>query len=162
MAGGFYLPNGPREGKFTTPSGKAQFKVHPIPQHALEPDELLLMTIRSHDQFNTTIYGENDRYRGIANGRRVLFIHERDLAERGLQPGSVVDLISRFGNESRKAERFRLVPYDIPRGCVAAYYPETNVLVPLHSVADRSNQPAFKSIPIRIEPSPAALERVST
>ena len=161
-AGGFYLPNGPREGKFTTPSGKAQFKVHPIPQHALEPGELLLMTIRSHDQFNTTIYGENDRYRGIANGRRVLFIHERDLAERGLQPGSVVDLISRFGNESRKAERFRLVPYDIPRGCVAAYYPETNVLVPLHSVADRSNQPAFKSIPIRIEPSPAALERVST
>jgi molybdopterin-dependent oxidoreductase alpha subunit len=160
-AGGFYLPNGPREGRFTTPSGKAQFTVHPIPKHDLQPGELLLMTIRSHDQFNTTIYGENDRYRGIANGRRVLFIHEQDLAERGLQSGSAVDLISRNGRESRKAERFKLVPYDIPRGCVAAYYPETNVLVPLHSVADRSNQPAFKSIPIRIEPSPGALAGVS-
>ncbi|HKO53793.1 MAG TPA: FdhF/YdeP family oxidoreductase [Polyangiaceae bacterium] len=156
-AGGFYLPNGPREGKFTTPSGKAHFSVHPIPQHDLQAGELLLTTIRSHDQFNTTIYGENDRYRGIANGRRVLFINAQDIAERGLQHGSAVDLISRFGRESRKAERFQLVPYDIPRGCVAAYYPETNVLVALDSVADGSNQPAFKSIAIRIEPSPAAL-----
>ena len=155
--GGFYLPNGPREGKFTTPSGKAHFTVHPIARHELLPGELLLMTIRSHDQFNTTIYGENDRYRGISNGRRVLFINAQDIAERGLQVGGTVDLISRFGSESRKAERFKLVPYDIPRGCAAAYYPETNVLIPLHSVADRSNQPAFKSIPIRLEPSPAAL-----
>jgi anaerobic selenocysteine-containing dehydrogenase len=155
--GGFYLPNGPREGKFTTSSGKARFTVHPIPRHDLQPGELMLTTIRSHDQFNTTIYGENDRYRGIANGRRVLFIHADDIAERDLQSGSLVDLISRDGNESRKAERFKLVPYDIPRGCVAAYYPETNVLVALHSVAEHSNQPAFKSIPIRIEPSPAAL-----
>jgi molybdopterin-dependent oxidoreductase alpha subunit len=159
--GGFYLPNGPREGQFTTPSGKAHFTVHAIPEHDLEPAELLLMTIRSHDQFNTTIYGENDRYRGIANGRRVLFINEQDMTERGLHGGSVVDLHSRFGGESRKAERFTLVPYDIPRGCVAAYYPETNVLVPLSSVAERSNQPAFKSIPISITASPAALERVS-
>ena len=161
-AGGFYLPNGPREGRFTTPSGKAHFAVHPIPQHELQAGELLLMTIRSHDQFNTTIYGENDRYRGIANGRRVLFINARDIAERGLQSGTAVDLISRFGSESRKAERFELIPYDIPRGCVAAYYPETNVLVPLHSVADRSNQPAFKSIPIRIVASPVMLERASS
>jgi len=156
-AGGFYLPNGPREGKFTTPSGKARFTVHPIPQHDLLPGQMLLTTIRSHDQFNTTIYGENDRYRGISNGRRVLFINAADIAERGLQSGSAVDLISGSGRESRKAERFKLVPYDIPRGCVAAYYPETNVLVSLHSVAARSNQPAFKSIPIRIEPSPTAL-----
>jgi len=155
--GGFYLPNGPREGKFTTPSGKARFTVHPIPRHDLRPGELLLTTIRSHDQFNTTIYGENDRYRGISNGRRVLFINAQEIAERGLQSGSIVDLISRDGGESRRAERFKLVPYDIPRGCAAAYYPETNVLVPLHNVAERSNQPAFKSIPIRIEPSPAAL-----
>jgi molybdopterin-dependent oxidoreductase alpha subunit len=155
--GGFYLPNGPREGKFTTRSGKAQFTVHPIPRHDLQPGELLLTTLRSHDQFNTTIYGENDRYRGIANGRRVLFINSLDLAERKLESGGLVDLSSRVGNESRKAERFKLVSYDIPRGCVAAYYPETNVLVPLQNVADRSNQPAFKSIPIRIEPSPAAL-----
>ena len=156
-AGGFYLPNGPREGKFSTPSGKAHFSVHPIPKHDLEPGELLLMTIRSHDQFNTTIYGENDRYRGISNGRRVVFINAEDIAERGLQGGDTVDLISRFGREMRTAERFKLIPYDIPRGCAAAYYPETNVLVPLHSVAERSNQPAFKSIPIRIESSPATL-----
>lgn len=155
--GGFYLPNGPREGKFTTPSGKALFTVHPIPRHDLRSGELLLTTLRSHDQFNTTIYGENDRYRGISNGRRVLFINAQDISERELQSGSLVDLISRDGKESRKAERFKLVPYDIPRGCVAAYYPETNVLVPLQHVADRSNQPAFKSIPVRIEPSPAAL-----
>ena len=155
--GGFYLPNGPREGNFTTPSGKAHFTVHAIPRHDLLPGELLLMTIRSHDQFNTTIYGENDRYRGISNGRRVLFINAEDILERGLHDGDAVDLISRFGSESRKAERFKLVPYDIPRGCVAAYYPETNVLIPLLSVADRSNQPAFKSIPIRLEPSPTTL-----
>ncbi|HET7542121.1 MAG TPA: FdhF/YdeP family oxidoreductase [Polyangiaceae bacterium] len=159
--GGFYLPNGPREGNFTTPSGKARFTVHPIPRHELLPGELLLTTLRSHDQFNTTIYGENDRYRGISNGRRVLFINAEDMRARKLESGSTVDLISRFGSESRKAERFKLVPYDIPRGCVAAYYPETNVLVPLHSVAERSNQPAFKSIPIRIEPSPASLAKRS-
>jgi len=155
--GGFYLPNGPREGNFTTPSGKAHFTVHAIPRHDLLTGELLLMTIRSHDQFNTTIYGENDRYRGISNGRRVLFINAEDILERGLHDGDAVDLISRFGSESRKAERFKLIPYDIPRGCVAAYYPETNVLIPLLSVADRSNQPAFKSIPIRLEPSPMTL-----
>ena len=159
--GGFYLPNGPREGKFTTPSGKAHFTVHPIPKHDLQPGELLLTTLRSHDQFNTTIYGENDRYRGISNGRRVLFINARDIEERGLHSGATVDLISRFGTELRKAERFKLVPYDIPRGCVAAYYPETNVLVPLESVADRSNQPAFKSIPVRLEPTSVTLERAS-
>ena len=160
--GGFYLPNGPREGKFTTPSGKARFTVHPIPRHDLLAGELLLTTIRSHDQFNTTIYGENDRYRGISNGRRVLFINPADIEERGLRSGSPVDLISRFGTESRRAERFKLVPYDIPRGCVAAYYPESNVLVPLDAVADRSHQPAFKSIPIRIEPSPETLQRASS
>jgi len=160
--GGFYLPNGPREGKFSTPSGKAHFTVHPLPKHDLRAGELLLTTIRSHDQFNTTIYGENDRYRGISNGRRVLFISARDIEERGLHSGGTVNLISRFGTETRKAERFKLVPYEIPRGCVAAYYPETNVLVPLESVADRSNQPAFKSIPIRIERASEMLERVSS
>ncbi len=157
--GGFYLPNGAREGRFATPSGKAHFTVHPIPKHALAEGELLLTTIRSHDQFNTTIYGESDRYRGIANGRRVLFINQEELDARGLAPGSFVDLISRYGRTLRRADRFRLVPYSIPRGCVAAYYPETNVLVPLDSVADGSNQPASKSVIVRIEPSQAALER---
>ncbi len=120
--GGFYLPNGARDGKFATPSGKAQFTVHPLPLHDLGAGELLLTTVRSHDQFNTTIYGENDRYRGISKGRRVLFINAEDIAERGLTAGSFVDLISRFGRERRRAERFRLVPYAIPRGSVAAYY----------------------------------------
>jgi anaerobic selenocysteine-containing dehydrogenase len=132
--------------------------VHPLPRHELGAGELLLTTLRSHDQFNTTIYGENDRYRGISKGRRVLFINEEDIAERGLTGGSFVDLISRFGREQRRAERFRLVPYEIPRGSVAAYYPEANVLVPLDSVSEGSNQPAFKSVIIRIEPSPAALQ----
>jgi len=151
--GGFYLPNGPREGKFTTKSGRAKFTVHPIPQRELEQDELLLTTVRSHDQFNTTIYGENDRYRGIANGRRVIFLSAADIEARGLSAGSFVDLISRFGTERRRAERFKVVPYDIPRGCAAAYYPETNVLVPVGSVAEGSNQPASKSIVISLQPS---------
>jgi molybdopterin-dependent oxidoreductase alpha subunit len=107
--GGFYLPNGPREGKFTTPSGRAKFTVHPIPERTLEPGELLLTTIRSHDQFNTTIYGETDRYRGVAHGRRVVFLSPEDLAERNLSDGSVVDLVSRFGRERRRAERFKVL-----------------------------------------------------
>jgi anaerobic selenocysteine-containing dehydrogenase len=149
--GGFYLPNGPREGHFTTPSGHAHFTVHPIPEHDLEPGELLLTTVRSHDQFNTTIYGENDRYRGISNGRRVIFLNQEDISERGLAAGAFVDLVSRFGKERRRAERFKVVPYEIPRGCAAAYYPETNVLVAVGSVAEGSNQPASKSIVIRVQ-----------
>jgi molybdopterin-dependent oxidoreductase alpha subunit len=149
--GGFYLPNGPREGRFTTPNGRARFTVHPIPRHDLDGGKLLLMTIRSHDQFNTTIYGEADRYRGIGRGRRVLFVNQADLDERELAEGMLVDLVSHDGAERRRAEAFRLVPYSIPRGCAAAYFPETNVLVPVTSVAAGSNQPASKSIPITLE-----------
>jgi molybdopterin-dependent oxidoreductase alpha subunit len=152
-AGGFYLPNGPREGKFSTKSGKAEFTVHSLPQHDLGAGELLLTTIRSHDQFNTTIYGESDRYRGI-QGRRVLFLNLEDMTERGLNPGSFVDLVSRFGRERRRAERFKLVPYPIPRGCVAAYYPETNVLVPVGAVSEGSHQPSSKSVIVTLEQSP--------
>ncbi|HTA89152.1 MAG TPA: FdhF/YdeP family oxidoreductase [Polyangiaceae bacterium] len=151
--GGFYLPNAPREGKFTTESGRARFTVHPVPEHDLADDELLLTTVRSHDQFNTTIYGENDRYRGIANGRRVIFLNAQDINARGLVAGSFVDLVSRFGRERRKAERFKVVPYEIPTGCAAAYYPETNVLVAVGSVSEGSNQPASKSIVITLQPS---------
>jgi molybdopterin-dependent oxidoreductase alpha subunit len=151
--GGFYLPNGPREGKFTTPSGKAHFSVTPIPQHNLKDDQLLLMTIRSHDQFNTTIYGEVDRYRGISKGRRVIFLNETDIYDRGLHANQWVDIISHFEGETRRAEHFKIVPYEIPPKCAAAYYPETNVLVPLRSVADGSNQPASKSIIITLEPA---------
>jgi molybdopterin-dependent oxidoreductase alpha subunit len=151
--GGFYLPNGPREGTFPTPSGRARFTVHPIPRHGLGDGRLLLTTVRSHDQFNTTIHGEDDRYRGIFGGRRVVFLNAGDIEERGLAPGQWVDLVSHHGPEQRRAERFKVVPYEIPRGCAAAYFPETNVLVPVGSVADRSNQPASKSIVITVEPS---------
>lgn len=151
--GGFTLPNAARERRFETPSGKARFTVHAIPHHALASGQFLLMTIRSHDQFNTTIYGLDDRYRGIHNGRRVLFLNAVDIQEAGLAAGQVVDITSHFDGEKRVARHFVLVPYAIPRRCAAAYYPETNVLVPLRSVADQSNTPTSKSIVISLTPS---------
>jgi len=149
--GGFYLPNGPREGRFPTPSGKAQFTVTPLPKHDLGDGRLLLTTVRSHDQFNTTIYGENDRYRGVYGGRRVIFLNADDMRERNIAENQLVDVVSHFGGERRRAAKFKVVPYEIPRGCAAAYYPETNVLVPVAAVAAGSNQPASKSIPITLE-----------
>jgi anaerobic selenocysteine-containing dehydrogenase len=154
--GGFYLPNQPREGKFPTKSGKAQFSVTEIPKWDLSEDELLLMTIRSHDQFNTTIYGERDRYRGISGGRRVVFMNAADIGRRGLRADDHVDLVSHFEGETRRVSRFRVVPYEIPPGCAAAYFPETNPLVPLRAVSIGSNQPASKSIVITVEPADAA------
>jgi len=156
--GGFYLPNGPREGRFTTKSGRAHFTVHALPGHPLTDGQLLLTTVRSHDQFNTTIYGENDRYRGVYGGRRVVFLNEEDIRQRGLEAGQMVDLISHHGHEQRRADRFKVVPYPISRGCAAAYFPETNVLVPVQSVADGSNQPSSKSIVITLQPSAASHE----
>jgi anaerobic selenocysteine-containing dehydrogenase len=150
--GGFYLPNGPREGQFPTKSGRARFSVHPLPEHDLTGGKLLLTTLRSHDQFNTTIYGEHDRYRGISHGRRVVFLNPDEIRERGLRADQWVDLVSHFAEERRRARRFKIVPYPIPRGCAAAYFPETNVLVPVHSVSDGSNQPTSKSLPITLEP----------
>jgi molybdopterin-dependent oxidoreductase alpha subunit len=149
--GGFYLPNGPREGIFPTPSGRAHFTVTPIPRHDLGDGRLLLTTIRSHDQFNTTIYGDNDRYRGVFGGRRVIFMNADDMRDRNIAENQLVDIVSHFGSERRRATRFKVVPYEIPRGCAAAYYPETNVLVPVAAVAAGSNQPASKSIPITLE-----------
>jgi molybdopterin-dependent oxidoreductase alpha subunit len=151
--GGFYLPNDPYQGKFKTESRRAKFTVHPIPDHDLVPGQLLLTTIRSHDQFNTTIYSERDRYRGIVDGRRVVFLNQQDIDRLGLERDQWVDLTSHFEGETRLAARFKVVPYPIPVGCAAAYYPETNVLVPVRSVADKSNQPASKSIVISIQPS---------
>jgi anaerobic selenocysteine-containing dehydrogenase len=148
--GGFYLPNAARDRVFNTASGKAQFTVHELPQHDLAPDQFLMMTIRSLDQFNTSVYSLNDRYRGISNGRRVVFLHEADIAAAGLQPRQVVDLLSHFEGEVRIARRFVIVPYDIPRRCAATYFPETNVLVPVRSVAAKSNTPASKSVVISI------------
>jgi molybdopterin-dependent oxidoreductase alpha subunit len=151
--GGFYLPNPARDGVFQTPSRRAQFTVCAIPHHDTSDGKLLLTTVRSHDQFNTTIYGENDRYRGISGGRRVIFLNIEDMRERGLSPGQWVDITSHFGAEQRRAERFEAVPYPIARGSAAAYFPETNVLVPVGSVARSSNQPASKSLIISLTAS---------
>lgn len=156
--GGFYLPNAPREGTFNTPSGKAVFTVHPLPENKLEPGQYLMMTIRSHDQFNTSVYSANDRYRGISDTRQVVFLNCKDIASAGLKARQLVDLVSHFNGEERIARRFAVVPYDIPRGCAATYFPEANVLVPVGSVAEKSNTPASKSVVISIRPNSATEE----
>ncbi|WP_437317056.1 FdhF/YdeP family oxidoreductase [Sorangium sp. So ce385] len=153
---GFALPNAAARREFRTATGKANFLVHPLPRHELEPGELLMMTIRSHDQYNTTIYGLDDRYRGVHGGRRVVFMNAEDAAERGLAQGDLVDITSRFSDGERAARAFRVVLYTIPRGNVAAYFPEANVLVPLGSIADKSNTPASKSIVVRVRPAVAS------
>ncbi|HVF57213.1 MAG TPA: molybdopterin dinucleotide binding domain-containing protein, partial [Pyrinomonadaceae bacterium] len=155
---GFYLPNLARERNFKTATGKANFTVHELPRHDLRPGQFLMMTMRSHDQFNTTIYGLDDRYRGVSGERRVVFLNAEDLEEEGLAPGQIVDLVSHFEGEERVARRFIIVPYRIPRRCAATYFPETNVLVPVGSVADRSNTPASKSVVISVRASNAPLK----
>jgi molybdopterin-dependent oxidoreductase alpha subunit len=150
---GFTLPNAARERRFLTPSGRARFTVCPTPRTTLAPGELVMMTIRSHDQFNTTIYGLDDRYRGIQGGRRVVLLNREDLTALGLPPGQIVDLESRFQGQVRIARRFVVVPYDIPRRCAATYFPEANALVPLDSLADRSRTPTSKSVVITVRPS---------
>ncbi len=151
--GGFYLPSSPRKRVFKTPSDRAVFTVHELPKHNLEPGQFLMMTIRSHDQFNTSIYGLNDRYRGIHKGRRVVLLNRDDMLEAGLREGQTVDLTSHFEGEERVARHFTVVPYSIPHRCAATYFPETNVLVPVRSVAEKSNTPASKSVVISIKPS---------
>jgi molybdopterin-dependent oxidoreductase alpha subunit len=151
--GGFYLPNAARERVFNTASGKAVFTIHPLPEHNLGPDHFLMMTIRSHDQFNTSVYSENDRYRGISNGRQVVFLNRDDIAAAGWQERQVVDLISHFEGEERIARKFKIVPYDIPRRCAATYFPEANVLVSVRNVAEKSNTPVSKSVVISIRPT---------
>jgi molybdopterin-dependent oxidoreductase alpha subunit len=154
--GFFYLPNAAKQRIFKTSSGKAKLTVCPIPKHHLEPGEFLLTTIRSHDQFNSTIYGLNDRYRGVFGGRRVLFLNPLDMEARNLRAGQIVDIYSHFEGEVRKAPRFAIVPYAVARRSAAAYYPEANVLVPVRSVAAKSNCPAFKCIRITLTPSDSA------
>jgi len=151
--GGFYLPNPTREHNYQTPTGKALFTVNPIPRNALPPGQLALTTIRSHDQFNTTIYDLHDRYRGVHNERRVIFMHADDIRERGLSPRQRVDVTSHVGNESRVAHSFLIVEYSIPRGCAAMYYPEANVLIPIQNTDRLSNCPAFKNTPITVAPA---------
>ena len=151
--GGFYLPNPIRDRKFNTKDGKAHFTVHPLPEINLQPDQFLMMTMRSHDQFNTTIYGLDDRYRGIHNGRRVVFLNPDDIRLSNLHDGQAVDLVSHFDGEERIARQFTIVPYSIPRRCAATYFPEANVLVPLRHFADKSHTPASKSVVISIRAS---------
>ena len=152
--GGFHLPNAVRERVFRTSTGKAMFTVHPLPEHKLGPGQFLMMTIRSHDQFNTSVYSANDRYRGIRDGRRVVFLNEADIDTAGLRARQLVDLVSHFDGEERVAPQFAVVPYDIPRGCAATYFPEANVLVPVRSVAEKSNTPVSKSVVISIRTNP--------
>jgi molybdopterin-dependent oxidoreductase alpha subunit len=151
--GGFYLPNKPRGGEFPTAVGKARFTVSPLPTDTVRPGELVMMTIRTHDQFNTTVYGLDDRYRGIKNERRVVLMHRDDIAERGLKPNDVVDLTNSDGGRTRVARRFLVVEYDIPRGNCATYFPETNVLVPIDRVADVSHTPTSKYVPVTVQKS---------
>jgi molybdopterin-dependent oxidoreductase alpha subunit len=152
--GCFYLPNATRDQrKFPNVERKAKFTTHRLEIQRLEPGQYWMMTIRSHDQFNTTIYGLDDRYRGIYNGRRVIFMNADDVREAGLQPGQFVDLTSHFQGEKRTALHFQIAPYEIPRGCTATYYPEANPLVHLESVSEISNTPASKSVIISIGPS---------
>lgn len=150
---GFHLDLPPRSRRWITASGKANFiaqKLSAITQDRFKPETSAqifnLMTIRSHDQYNTTIYGFEDRYRGVSGARNVCFMHSDDIAELGLQPNSLVDITSHWIDGERIARNFVLIPYDIPKGCVAGYYPELNVLVPLSSHADRANTPTSKSI----------------
>jgi molybdopterin-dependent oxidoreductase alpha subunit len=151
--GGFVMPHGPRDSRtFPTAEGKAVFTVSPLAVLTVPPGRLVLQTLRSHDQFNTTIYGLDDRYRGIRSGRRVVFISAADLAELGFADGDHVDLVSEWADgRDRRADRFRLVEYDTPKGCVAAYYPETNPLVPLDSQAAESGTPTSKWVVVRLE-----------
>lgn len=152
-AGGFYLPNGPRERKFTTKSGKAGFTINPVPQHNLKEGSYKMMTIRSHDQYNTTIYDLNDRYRGIHHGRRVVFMNADDMKKADLKQGDFVDLLSYYDGKERVAPHFMVVSYDIPRQCTATYFPEANILISINSKADRSDTPVSKLVVVTMRKS---------
>jgi molybdopterin-dependent oxidoreductase alpha subunit len=149
---GFALPNPPRDTRsFATKDGKAHFTVHPLPDVSLDEDKYVMMTIRSHDQYNTTIYDVHDRYRGIHGNRRVVMMNASDMAERGWKNRHVVQLTSHFQGETRTSGQWQLVAYDIPRGNIATYFPESNSLVPLNSTAAESNTPTSKWVIVSID-----------
>jgi molybdopterin-dependent oxidoreductase alpha subunit len=156
---GFQLPHGPRDAReFPTSTGKANFSVNPLEWVPVPEGRLVLQTLRSHDQYNTTIYGLDDRYRGVKGGRRVVFVNPADVARFGLTDGDRVDLVSEFTNgdgqlQERRAKDFMVVGYSTPVGNAAAYYPETNPLVPLDHTAAKSNTPVSKAVTIRLEPA---------
>jgi len=156
---GFQLPHPPRDARqFHTSTGKANFAVNPLQWVAVPPGRLVLQTLRSHDQYNTTIYGLDDRYRGVKGGRRVVFVNRADIASLGLRAGDRVDLVSEWTDaesrlQERRAKDFLVVEYSTPAGNAAAYYPETNPLVPLDHTADISNTPVSKAVIVRLEPA---------
>jgi len=154
--GGFTLPHPVRDSRtFPTRSGRAELVASPIAELSVPPGHLVLQTMRSHDQFNTTIYGLSDRYRGVEGGRRVVFVNPADVAGLGFADGERVDLVARWHGDDteRRVRGFRIVAYDTPRGSAAAYYPETNPLVPLDSTAAGSNTPTSKSVVVALEPA---------
>jgi formate dehydrogenase major subunit len=151
---GFVLPHGPRDSRtFPTSDGKAHLTVNALEHVECPPGRLLLQTVRAHDQFNTTIYSRNDRYRGIKGGRDVIFVHPDDVTELGLRDGQQVDVHSEFEDGvDRVLPGLRVVAYPTARGCAAAYFPEANVLVPLGAVAEKSNTPVSKAVVVRLDP----------
>ncbi|HEX6278419.1 MAG TPA: molybdopterin-dependent oxidoreductase, partial [Pyrinomonadaceae bacterium] len=150
---GFYMPNPPNHGEFKTPSGKALFRASRLDPIDLPPDRLLMTTIRSHDQFNTTVYDVNDRYRGIHGSRRVIFMNADDILERGLEAGQPVDITSYWDDGERQVKGFTVVEYPIPPDCCATYFPEANPLVPLGSSAKRSGTPTSKCVIVSVKPA---------
>lgn len=148
--GGFYLYNAAKHRIFDTKTGKANFLTHALDVESAEAGKLLLMTIRSHDQYNTTVYGLDDRYRGISGGRRIVFMNALDMKALGLKSEQVVDVTSSFEGEERTVRKFLVLPYDIPVTCAAMYFPEANPLVPLNHSARGSYTPASKSIQVKI------------
>jgi len=156
---GFQLPHGPRDSReFPTSTGKANFAANPLQWVPVPEGRLVLQTMRSHDQYNTTIYGLDDRYRGVKGGRRVVFVNPADIKRFGLAEGERVDLVSEFTDgennlQERRAKDFKVVSYSTPVGNAAAYYPETNALVALDHVAEKSNTPVSKAVVIRLERS---------
>jgi len=151
--GGFALPNRPRNREFPTPSGRARFRVVQLPAIELAKGSLLLMTVRSHDQFNTTVYGDDDRYRGVKAGRRVVLLNRADMEEMGFSKGQRLDLTSRFEGQTRSICGLAAVPYDVPAGCAVSYFPEANPLFPIDHVAPGCGTPAYKLLPISLAPS---------
>ena len=151
---GFYLPNPPRDSRtFNTDTGKANFRVNSISSISPAPDQFVMMTIRSHDQYNTTIYGLDDRYRGIKESRRIVLMCKQDMSTLGIRTGVMVDLTSHFEGEQLSSPKWRVVEYDIPAGNIATYFPEANCLIPLNSVAEGSNTPTSKSVCVTVSPT---------
>ena len=151
---GFYLPHSVRDNQgFNTPEGKALFTLHEIPELGLKKDQYLMMTIRTHDQFNTTIYDKNDRYRGVYGQRRIIFMNPLDMEKEGFSEKEKLTIISHFKGQTRVVKNFQVVPYDIPLKCTATYFPESNELVHLENHAKKSYTPVSKSIVVTLERS---------